>query len=90
MLEESSFNLGSGKSVAGNIDYVVDTTTNPVVSFVITASSITSELQKLISMRICITVRDHSRSSPCTRSGMYPCIACEHPRRYEPCWAMVV
>lgn len=46
MLEKSSFNFGSGKSVTGNIDHVVDTSTDPVVSFVVTASSITSELQK--------------------------------------------
>lgn len=46
MLEKSSFNFGSRKSVTGNIDHVVDTSTDPVVSFVVTASSITSELQK--------------------------------------------
>jgi hypothetical protein len=44
VLEQSSFNLGSGKAVTRNVDNVVNTSTDPVVSVMVTAGTITSEL----------------------------------------------
>ena len=45
MLEQGGFNLSSRKTVAGDVDDIVDTATDPVVSVLVTASTVTSELQ---------------------------------------------
>lgn len=44
VLNKRSFNLGGRKTVTRYIDNIIDTTSDPVVSLVITSSSITSEL----------------------------------------------
>jgi hypothetical protein len=44
MLDQGCFDFGSRETVTGDIDNVVDSASNPVVSFVITSSSIASEL----------------------------------------------
>jgi hypothetical protein len=45
MLDKSRLNLGSRQSVTRNVDNVVNTTSDPIVSFVISASTIASELE---------------------------------------------
>ena len=44
MLDERCLNLSSRQSVAGNVDNIIDTSPNPVVTLVITSSTISSEL----------------------------------------------
>lgn len=50
MLKQRCFNLGSRQPVAGNVDHIVDTAPDPVVSFVIAASSVSCELFYLVSI----------------------------------------
>lgn len=44
VLDQRCFDFGSGETVAGNVDDVVDAASDPVIAFVITASAITREL----------------------------------------------
>ena len=44
ILDESSFDFRSGEAVTTDIDDIVDTSSDPVVSFMITSSSIAREL----------------------------------------------
>jgi len=44
VLNQGGFDFGGGETVAGDIDDVVDTASDPVVALVVTASSVTSEL----------------------------------------------
>lgn len=47
MLNQRSLNLGSRKSVARHVHHVVHSSSDPVVAFVITSSTISSELRPL-------------------------------------------
>lgn len=44
VLDEGGFNLGGRETVAGDVDDIVDTAADPVVAFVVTGGSVTSEL----------------------------------------------
>jgi hypothetical protein len=44
VLKKGSLNLSSGQTVTRNVDNVVNTATDPVVTIVIAASAISSEL----------------------------------------------
>jgi hypothetical protein len=44
MLDQSSLNLRSRETMAGHVDDIVDTTTDPVVSVVIAACTVSGEL----------------------------------------------
>lgn len=46
VLDEGSFNLGRGETVARNVDNVIDSAADPVETFVVTTSTVTSELRK--------------------------------------------
>ena len=85
VLDECCLNLSSRQPVSRNVYDIVDAAPNPVVAFVITARTISSELSTLA--RCSAQPSQHLRSSPCTRSGMCPCIACVLPRLCEPYWA---
>ena len=56
MLDERGLDLGGGQSVAGNVDNIVDTATDPVVALVVTASTISGELVpvSLIALILCV------------------------------------
>jgi len=43
--DQSGFDFGGTQTMAGYVDYVVDTTADPVETFVISSSTITSELK---------------------------------------------
>ena len=83
MLNERCLDLSSRQSVTGDVDYVVDTSPDPVVALVVTSGTISSELQKLEDIRE--PYFEYLRSSPCIHSGMCPCIACVLPRLCGPC-----
>ena len=51
MLDESGLDLRCGESVPGDIDNIVYTTPNPVVAFMISASAVTCELQRVSRVR---------------------------------------
>jgi hypothetical protein len=44
VLEECGLNLGGGETVTRNVDNIVNTATDPVVTIVITSSTISGEL----------------------------------------------
>ena len=44
MLNQRGFNLGGGESVPRDVDYVIDAATDPIVTFMVTARSVTGEL----------------------------------------------
>jgi hypothetical protein len=44
MVDQSGFDLGGGEAVTADIDDIVDTSTDPVVTLMITSSSVTREL----------------------------------------------
>jgi hypothetical protein len=46
VFNKSGLNLGSRQPVSRDVDNVIDTTANPVVSIVVTASAISSELEQ--------------------------------------------
>jgi hypothetical protein len=50
VLDQSRFNFGGRETVARDVDDIVDTTSDPVVSFVITSSSIPGELSELVAV----------------------------------------
>jgi len=90
VLDERGFDLGRRETVTRYVDDIVDTATNPVVTFVVTSRSITGELSKVsaTSLSSSMSPSCHLRSIPCKRSSMCPCISCEHPRRFSPSMAM--
>jgi hypothetical protein len=47
ILNQCGFDFGSGETVTADVDNVIDTASDPVVTFVVTSSSITSELQRI-------------------------------------------
>jgi hypothetical protein len=47
VLDQCGFDLGSRETVTGNIDDIVDTSSDPVVAFVITSCSVTRELRNV-------------------------------------------
>lgn len=49
VLEEGGFDLSSGQTVARDVDNIVDTATDPVVTIVIATSAISGELEKVLS-----------------------------------------
>jgi hypothetical protein len=49
VLEEGGFDLSSGQTVARDVDNIVDTATDPVVTIVIATSAISGELDKVLS-----------------------------------------
>lgn len=68
VLQESSLNLSCGQTVTRNVDDIVNTATDPVVTIVIATSTITSELKGHQQMRYKIGRKGKdSRSIPCTR-----------------------
>jgi hypothetical protein len=48
MLDERCLDLSSRQSVAGDVDNIIDTSPDPVVTFVITPSAVSSELRRLV------------------------------------------
>jgi hypothetical protein len=46
VFKKSGLDLSSRQTVSRDVDHVVDTTANPVVSVVVTASAISSELEQ--------------------------------------------
>jgi hypothetical protein len=50
MLDERCLDLGSGQSVTGDVDNVVDTSSDPVVALVVTSGTVSSELCMLESV----------------------------------------
>jgi hypothetical protein len=44
ILDQRRFDLSSGETVTGNIDDIIDTSSDPVVALVIAACSVTREL----------------------------------------------
>lgn len=48
MLDQCGFDLGSGKSMTRDVDNVIDTTSDPVVAFVVTTCSVARELGELV------------------------------------------
>jgi hypothetical protein len=48
VLQKSGLNLGGGQTVAGDVDDIVNTATDPVVTVVVTASTISGELTKSV------------------------------------------
>lgn len=89
MLNKGSLNLSSGQAVTRNVDNVVNTATDPVVTIVIATSAISGELDGRKSVGGLAIDREIGalRSSPYTHSGKYPYNACGHPKRCGPCWA---
>jgi hypothetical protein len=47
VLDESGFDFGGGETMAGDVDDVVDAAADPVVTLVVTSSSVTCELWKV-------------------------------------------
>lgn len=45
VLEQGGFNFSSRETVARDVDNIVNTATDPVISVLVTASTVTSELQ---------------------------------------------
>jgi hypothetical protein len=89
MLDKSCLNLGSGQSVTRNVDNIIDTTSDPIVSFVVSASTIASELESCQLTNIQRVVAKRSiRSILGRRQGMSPYISCAHPKQSWPCLAM--
>jgi len=43
--DQSGFDFGGTQTMAGDVDYIVDTTANPVEAFVVSACTVTRELQ---------------------------------------------
>lgn len=56
MLEQGGFNLSSGKTVPRDVNHVVDSTTDPVVSVLVTTGSITSEVEALVDVQVGVHV----------------------------------
>ena len=51
MCKKGSFDFGCRQSVAGDIDDIIDTSSDPVVTIVVTAGTVTGELiQKLLDL----------------------------------------
>jgi hypothetical protein len=91
MFDERGFDLSGGKSVAGYVDYVVNTSADPIVSLVIASGTIARKLLDIstLSLLHCpYQAKMSLRSIPCTHSSTYPYISCARPRRYEPYLAM--
>lgn len=44
MLDKSSFDFGSGETVTADVNNVINTAANPIVTLVVTSSSVTSKL----------------------------------------------
>lgn len=44
MLKQGGFNLSSGEAVSRDVNNVINTATDPVVSILVTGSTVTSEL----------------------------------------------
>lgn len=88
MLDKGSLDLSSGQTVARDVDNVVNTATDPVVSIVIATSAISGELEGDQSVDEPSNSVDVAiRNIPYTHSSRYPYNACEHPKRCGPCWA---
>ena len=56
MLDQSGFNLSSGETVSRNVNNVINTATDPVVSIIVTGSTITSEVVPLVDIQVCLHV----------------------------------
>lgn len=85
MLDQCSFNFGSGKTMPRDVDDVINTTSDPVVAFVVTSSSVARELGKVSGwLRSTNQVVD-SHSIPCRHSSKCPYISCVRPRLCGPC-----
>jgi hypothetical protein len=50
MLDQGGFDFGGGQTVTGDVDNIVNSASDPVVSFMITSGSITGELWGLASV----------------------------------------
>lgn len=48
VLDQGSFDFGGRETVAGYVDYVVDTAPDPVVALVVSASAVTGKLSRLV------------------------------------------
>jgi hypothetical protein len=56
VFKESGLDLSSRQTVSRDVDHVVDTTANPVVSVVVTASAISSEVVTLIDVEVSLLI----------------------------------
>jgi hypothetical protein len=45
VLDKSGFDFRGGQTMAGYVDNIIDTTSDPVVTFVVTTSTVTGELE---------------------------------------------
>jgi hypothetical protein len=48
MLDERCLDLSSRQSVTGDVDNIINTSPDPVVTFVVTPSAVSSELRRLV------------------------------------------
>jgi hypothetical protein len=87
VFDECGFDFGGGETVAGYVYDVVYAATDPVVAFVVSTCAVAGELEDVSAIRRYL---EYSRSSPCTRSGMYPCTADALPRQFLPYLAKAV
>jgi len=75
VLDQGSLDLSSGQTVTGDVDNVIDTATDPVVTLVIASSTITSEVVSLVDVQVCIHVSlvctpdGTSHAGPCLLEG---------------------
>jgi hypothetical protein len=47
MLNQRSFDFGCGETMSGNVDDVINTTSDPVIAFVVTSCSVARELREV-------------------------------------------
>jgi hypothetical protein len=75
VLNQSGLDLSSGQTMTGNVDNVVDTATDPVVPFVVTSSTVTSEVVSLVDIQVCVHISlvcapdGASHARPCLLEG---------------------
>jgi hypothetical protein len=75
VLDQSGLDLGSGQTVTGNVDNVIDTATDPVVALVVTGSTVASEVVSLVDVQVCVHVSlvctpdGTSHAGPCLLEG---------------------
>lgn len=66
MLDEGCLDLRCGESVPGNVDNIVHAASDPVIAFMIPASTVTSELRHVSRIKSRSNHAD-SHNSPCIR-----------------------
>lgn len=56
MLNEGSLNLSGRQSVSRNVDDVINTSANPVVTLVVTSCTVSGEVVALVHVQVCVHV----------------------------------